>query len=256
LNGPRLAHYMTFSLYPTGNLTVNETKAASLAEENRSDSYRASFDDARSATTSGASLQIIEATALTETPDGQEAYERGTALKNVGLFRQAAEHFEQAAQDPAYALKGFAQMGLSLKKSGKQEEAVVAFRRALQVSATLLKAQVQILYLLGRTLESLERIPEALESYRWLRREAPQYRDVAMRIEMLSTSECTSTTANVKTTVRGHNRHCRYGKASGEAGSNAPRKSSPGEYEPIGQFFSKGLSSVPYVCFIWFVSFI
>jgi tetratricopeptide (TPR) repeat protein len=134
-----------------------------------------------------AQLQIIEAAASTETPDGQEAYERGMALKNVGLFRQAAAHFEKAAQDPAYALKGFAQMGLSLKKSGKQEEAVVAFRRALQVSATLLKEQVQILYLLGRTLESLGRIPEALEAYRWLRREAPQYRDVAMRIELLST---------------------------------------------------------------------
>jgi tetratricopeptide (TPR) repeat protein len=145
------------------------------------------LEDTKTATTPGAQLQIIEATASTETPDGQEAYERGTALKNVGLFRQAAEHFEKAAQDPAYALKGFAQMGLSLKKSGKQEEAVVAFRRALQVSATLLKEQVQILYLLGRTLESLERIPEALEAYRWLRREAPQYRDVAMRIESLST---------------------------------------------------------------------
>jgi len=45
---------------------------------------------------------------------------------------------------------------------------------------------VQILYLLGRTLESLGRIPEALEAYRWLRREAPQYRDVTMRIESLS----------------------------------------------------------------------
>jgi tetratricopeptide (TPR) repeat protein len=108
-------------------------------------------------------------------------------LKNVGLFRQAAEHFEQAAQDPAYALKGFAQMGLSLKKSGKQEEAVAAFRRALQVPSTSSKEQVQILYLLGRTLESLDRTPEALEAYRWLRREAPQYRDVAVRIESLST---------------------------------------------------------------------
>ena len=57
---------------------------------------------------------------------------------------------------------------------------MAAFRRALQVPETLLKEQVQILYLLGRTLESLERIPEALETYRWLRREAPQYRDVAM----------------------------------------------------------------------------
>ena len=166
---------------------MNETNAASLTQDNYSDSHRASLEDAKNATTPEGTLQIIEATASTETPDGQEAYERGMALKNVGLFRQAAEHFEKAAQDPAYALKGFAQMGLSLKKSGKQEEAVVAFRRALQVPATLLKEQVQILYLLGRTLESLERIPEALESYRWLRREAPQYRDVAMRIESLST---------------------------------------------------------------------
>ena len=93
---------------------------------------------------------------------------------------------EKAAQDPAYALKGFAQMGLSLKKSGKQEEAVAAFRRALQVPSTSSKEQVQILYLLGRTLESLGRIPEVLETYRWLRREAPQYRDVTMRIESLS----------------------------------------------------------------------
>ena len=131
------------------------------------------------------SLRAIEPTATTEV-DGHEAYEQGSALKNVGLFRQAAEHFEKAAQDPAYTLKGLAQMGLCLKQSGKQEEAVTAFRRALQIPSTSVKEQVQILYLLGRTLESIGRIPEALEAYRWLRREAPQYRDVTMRIESLS----------------------------------------------------------------------
>ena len=166
---------------------MNKTSAAPLMQENRSASHRASSEAAESASKPGAPLRIIEATASTETPDGQEEYERGTALKNVGLFRQAAEHFEKAAQDPAYALKGLAQMGLSLKKCGEQEEAVVAFRRALQVPATSSKEQVQILYLLGRTLESLGRIPEALEAYRWLRREAPQYRDVSMRIESLGT---------------------------------------------------------------------
>ena len=166
---------------------MKETEATSGVQENHSEPYRALPDEAKKTTRPAASLQVIEATGSTEPQDGREAYERGTALKNVGLFRQAAAHFEKAAQDPAYALKGLAQMGLSLKRSGKQEEAVVAFRRALQVSATLLKEQVQILYLLGRTLESLERIPEALESYRWLRREAPQYRDVATRIESLST---------------------------------------------------------------------
>ncbi len=64
---------------------------------------------------------------------------------------------------------------------------MAAFRRALQVPSTSSKEQVQILYLLGRTVEALDRIPEALETYRWLHREAPQYRDVAMRIESLST---------------------------------------------------------------------
>jgi tetratricopeptide (TPR) repeat protein len=175
--------------YPTGNKNVNETNALSLAQENHSASNRAFSElseNEDSAPIPVAPLQIIEAVASTATPDGDESYERGTALKNVGLFRQAAEHFEKAAQDPAYALKGFAQMGLSLKKSGKQEEAVSAFRRALQIPSASSKEQVQILYLLGRTLESLGRIPEAMGAYRWLRREAPQYRDVTKRIESLS----------------------------------------------------------------------
>ena len=166
---------------------MNETSALPLTQENHPALHRASSENEDSAPIPGVLLLAIEPTASIRPPDGHESYERATALKNVGLFRQAAEHFEKAAQDPAYALKGSAQMGLCLKKSGQQEEAVAAFRRALQVPSTSSKQQVQILYLLGRTLESLGRIPEALEAYRWLRREAPQYRDVAMRIESLST---------------------------------------------------------------------
>ena len=166
---------------------MNVTNASPLTQENCPTSHQALSGNEDSAPIPGPLLLAVETTSSTATPDGHESYERGTALKNVGLFRQAAEHFGEATQDPAYALKGFAQMGLSLKKCGKQEEAVAAFRRALQVSATSSKEQVQILYLLGRTLESLGRIPEAMEAYRWLRREAPQYRDVALRIESLST---------------------------------------------------------------------
>ena len=166
---------------------MNETNVAPLTHDNRPASPQTSSEEIGVASQLGAPQLVIEATPSTGTPDGQESYERGTTLKNVGLFRQAAEHFEKAAEDPAYALKGFAQMGVSLKQSGKQEEAVVAFRRALQVPSASSKEQVQILYLLGRTLESIGRIHEALESYRWLRREAPQYRDVAIRIESLST---------------------------------------------------------------------
>jgi tetratricopeptide (TPR) repeat protein len=182
-----LRTYYRMLSYPTENEKVNKTTPSLLTQESRPASHRVSPENEDGALMSETPLQTIETTTSTGIPDGHEAYERGTALKNVGLFKQAAKHFENAAQDPAYALKGFAQMGLSLKKSGKQEEAVAAFRRALQTPSASSKEQVQVLYLLGITLESLGRIPEALETYRWLRREAPHYRDVAMRIESLST---------------------------------------------------------------------
>ena len=154
---------------------MNETNVAPLTHDNRPASPQTSSEEIGVASQLGAPQLVIEATPSTGTPDGQESYERGTTLKNVGLFRQAVEHFEKAAEDPAYALKGFAQMGVSLKQSGKYEEAAVAFRRALQVPSASSKEQAQILYLLGRTLESIGRVHEALESYRWLPRlDVPQ----------------------------------------------------------------------------------
>jgi tetratricopeptide (TPR) repeat protein len=166
---------------------MNETNPILLMKESHPASHRAVSENEVRVLIPEMPLETIVSSTSTEVPDGHEAYEQGSALKNVGLFRQAAEHFQKAAQDPVYALKGLAQMGLCLKQSGKQEEAVATFRRALQIPTASVKEQVQILYLLGRTLESIGHIPEALEAYRWLRREAPQYRDVTMRIESLST---------------------------------------------------------------------
>ena len=166
---------------------MNESNPSPLIQQDHRASLQVLSDLDNRTTTSAIHNSIIKTPNSTEEMHGHESYERGTALKNVGLFKQAAEHFEAAAQDPMYILKGLAQMGLCLKRTGKQDEAVMAFRRALQVPAASSKERVQILYLLGRTLESLGRIPESLETYRWLRREAPQYRDVAARIESLST---------------------------------------------------------------------
>ena len=166
---------------------MNETNPTLLMKESYPASLRAQSENEVRVLIPETPLETIVSSISAEVPDGHEAYEQGSALKNVGLFRQAAEHFQKAAQDSVYALKGLAQMGLCLKQSGKQEEAVATFRRALQIPKASVKEQVQILYLLGRTLESIGRIPEALEAYRWLRREAPQYRDVTMRIESLST---------------------------------------------------------------------
>lgn len=115
-----------------------------------------------------------------------ERYERGIALKKAGLYKAAIEQFEQAAADRLLAVKAYAQIGLCYKLSGRYEEAVPAFQQALKALPTSSKETVQILYVLGRTLESLGRIAETLEAYRWIRREDPAYRDVAERIERLS----------------------------------------------------------------------
>ena len=118
--------------------------------------------------------------------DPAEKYERGVALRKAGLFKQAIEEFEQAATSRTYALKAYAQIGLCHKSTGRHEEAVVAFRNALKSSPASAKETVQILYVLGRTLEMLGRTAETLEAYRWIRREDPDYRDVEERIRQLS----------------------------------------------------------------------
>lgn len=115
-----------------------------------------------------------------------ESYERGLALRKAGLFKQAIEQFEKATSDPALALKAYAQIGLSQKSCDRYEEAVEAFRNALKSPGASARDIVQILYVLGRTLESLGRIAESLEAYRWLRREDSLYRDVGERIDALS----------------------------------------------------------------------
>lgn len=114
-----------------------------------------------------------------------ERYERGLALKQAGLHKAAIDQFEMATVEPSLSLKAYAQIGLCYKLVGRYEEAVTAFQKALNVATASPKETVQILYVLGRTLESLGRVAETLEAYRWIRREDPDYRDVTERIERL-----------------------------------------------------------------------
>ena len=118
--------------------------------------------------------------------EAADHYERGTVLRKAGLFTEAIAEFEQAAASQSYALKAYAHIGLCHKSKGRYEAAVSAFRKALQSPAASTQETVQILYVLGRTLEMLGRIEETLEAYRWIRREDSDYRDVAQRISELS----------------------------------------------------------------------
>lgn len=133
--------------------------------------------------------------------NADECYERGLALRKAGLFKPSIEQFEKAAANPVYALKAYAHMGLSYKSCNQYIEAVEAFRKALSSPGASTKDIVQILYVLGRTLESLGRIAEALEAYRWLRREDSFFRDVGERIDSLSAGRPLTTPRPAQTSM-------------------------------------------------------
>jgi len=125
--------------------------------------------------------------------DAQEAYERGLALKKLGLHNDALQQFSLAALDASFTFRAMAQVGICLKALGQSEEAATAFQKSLQAQRGTSADTIQVRYLLARTLESLGRIEDTLEHYRWIRREEPAYKDVAERLDRLSSRRSPST---------------------------------------------------------------
>jgi type II secretory pathway predicted ATPase ExeA len=165
-----------------GLLPVAEAKRRTAAPQDEAEERREMEGVGGDASPSRQETRTVQSV---DTPVS-ERYERGLTLKNAGLYKQAIDQFQEAATDPAVALKAYAQIGLCYKLAGRHAEAVPAFRKALSSSAASPKETVQILYVLGRSLEALGRTAEALEAYRWIRRELADYRDVVHRIETLS----------------------------------------------------------------------
>ena len=114
-----------------------------------------------------------------------EHYERGRALKLARMFDQAREEFQHAATNPHYAGNAYVQIALCLRATGRYDDAVGAFRQALEVDTFSSKERAHILYSLGQTLESLGRHAGALEAYGWARNEVPGFLDVTQRIKHL-----------------------------------------------------------------------
>ena len=129
---------------------------------------------------------------MSGTMSGLGFYERGLLLKKVQIFDMALTEFQQATTDPQQAGKAFAQVGLCLKALGREDDAVRAFRQALETGAFSTLERVHIQYLLAQTLESLDQEFEALVVYRRIRREHPNFQDVDARIQDLSSGRLRS----------------------------------------------------------------
>ena len=115
----------------------------------------------------------------------RDHYERGRTLKRAQMFDQAREEFQHVVNDPEYAGNAHVQIALCLLATGRYDDAVEAFRQALEVGTYSSNEKAHILYMLGKTLEALGRVAEALEAYGWTRKEVPGFQDVAQRIKHL-----------------------------------------------------------------------
>ncbi|HAP40611.1 MAG TPA: hypothetical protein DCQ94_12770 [Nitrospira sp.] len=125
----------------------------------------------------------VAAEAATESAEMH--YQQGMALRKAQKFIAAIARFQQAAQDPAYHLRAFGQIGLCYRALGQVPQAVAAFRKACTDYNAPHQQSLSVRYLLGRTLEQLGDRPEALEQYRLIFRMDRTFKDTAARLSSL-----------------------------------------------------------------------
>lgn len=115
-------------------------------------------------------------------------YDRGMALKDEGRLKEAVDMFHSAAKDKALRLKAYAQIGFCHVKMREPHDAIQAFREALNETTALPRDMMDVLYFLGRSLESVGKSSQALEIYHRIDQTTPSFRDVASRLRELKES--------------------------------------------------------------------
>lgn len=127
----------------------------------------------------------VERPAASASTSPARAYARGMTLKNEGRLKEAIDMFELATKEESHWLKAYAQIGLCYKTMGQPQIAVQAFRTALNDQSASRKDVIDVLYFLGRSLESTGEVDEAVDVYRRIMQLNPTFRDVGNRVKEL-----------------------------------------------------------------------
>jgi general secretion pathway protein A len=114
-----------------------------------------------------------------------EDYTRAMVLKEEGRLKEAVELLHSAARDKTMWFKAYSQVGLCYVKMNEHHAAIQAFRTALEDPTALRQDILDVLYVLGRSLESIERTDQALEVYHRINHSTPMSRDVENQLRDL-----------------------------------------------------------------------
>ena len=112
-------------------------------------------------------------------------YTQAMVLKEEGRLKEAVELFHSAARDTSMRLKAYSQVGWCYVKMKEHHAAIQAFRAALNDPMAMQQDILDVLYMLGRSLESVGLTGQALEVYDRINQSTSTYKDVVNRLREL-----------------------------------------------------------------------
>ncbi|BFU91074.1 MAG: hypothetical protein NTAFB01_22610 [Nitrospira sp.] len=112
----------------------------------------------------------------------EEDYRQGMAYKEEGRLKEAVELFHSAAKDKSMWFNAYSQVGLCYVKMKEHHAAIQAFRTALEDPTARQQDILDVLYALGRSLESVGKAGQALDVYHRINHVTPTFIDVANRL--------------------------------------------------------------------------
>ncbi len=127
-----------------------------------------------------------EASKLSGADGGDEHLRRGMSLRQAGQIDESIQAFEMAARSPRHRFQAATLIGRTHRGRGRLPEAIEWFERAAQVPAPSEDEGHMLMYELADVLESTGEVARALAICIELQANAPEFRDVAERVDRLN----------------------------------------------------------------------
>lgn len=118
--------------------------------------------------------------------DAASLYEMGLVYLDMGLFDQAVDSFEKAAQDQDYVLRGLEMAGITLLKAQRAGDAIAALERGRQAARPGTREYLGLVYHLAGALEQSGQENAALDLYQEIASVDSSFLDVKSRLADLS----------------------------------------------------------------------
>jgi tetratricopeptide (TPR) repeat protein len=117
---------------------------------------------------------------------GEEYLKHGMALRQAGKIDESIDAFEMASRSPRYRFQAATFIGRTHRGRGALPKAIEWFERAAQAPAPSPEEGYMLMYELADALESVGEVARALAICIELQANAPEFRDVASRVDRLN----------------------------------------------------------------------